>query len=127
MTIYCRKCKGILNKHQTTRCPECGTPTAEPDPVAEIKPYETIQPSAEANEASPEVLAVMDAKVAEFRPARAAEHFTPSQMVAAIDQWLEFGERMLAVNQQAGYFSGCGWAARALAAARDFIQKAGAE
>lgn len=147
------------------------------DFLDEINHYRTdVNPSNEALAASPEVLAVMEAKVADLYPMRrnepaatvekryglppgylnagtdcgksttvntadpvqdwlsaahpagsSSESFTQAQMVVAIGQWLEFGERMLAMNQQGGYFSGSGWAARALAAARDFIEKSGAE
>jgi hypothetical protein len=143
MTIYCRKCKGILNKHQTSRCPECGEPTEKQPPVpAEPRYLDSecggggcrLTPATE-----PESLATWYARMQTEASADAEKrfglppgstkpgNFTPDQMIAAIDQWLAFGERMLATGQQAGYFSGSGWAARALDAARDFIQKAGAK
>jgi hypothetical protein len=48
-------------------------------------------------------------------------------MVAAIGQWLEFGDAMFNDGHQQGYFSGDGWAARALRAAREYIENQGRE
>jgi hypothetical protein len=41
------------------------------------------------------------------------EKFTTEEVKTAIEQWLEFGERSDG-NSHQGYFSGEGWAARAL-------------
>lgn len=118
-TIYCPHCKGILNHHTPPTCPNCGKATGT-DGLVDCKPYETIQLSPEALSAPQEVLDVMEDKVAELRPV--TEHFTTDQMVSAIGQWLAFGEQMFNDGNQYGYFSGAGWAARALAAAREFIE-----
>lgn len=111
----CQKCHGIHTLISPKFRPECGESLLElqtkPATDAEIKHAAQFSPGS-----------VTPAAVK-----KSNESFTPAQMVAAIDQWLSFGERMLAANQQGGYFSGSGWAARALAAARDFIEKAGAE
>lgn len=41
------------------------------------------------------------------------EQFDNDQIIKAIEQWLEYGNKQYLKSQQ-GYFSGFGWAARAL-------------
>jgi len=133
MAIYCNnpQCRGVLNERTPSRCPECGVATgAEPrnriDLLEAIPPYSTDRPppSAEAQAASQEVLAVMEDKLADLRPAVRVGRIQPCEMIMAIGQWLQFGEDMFNDGHQQGYFCGDGWAARALRAARDFIEKA---
>ena len=91
------QCRGVLNERTPARCPECGVPTG-------VQPREQIdlQTTPKQPDPSPE--------------------FTPDQMVVAINQWLQFGEDMFNDGHQQGYFSGDGWAARSLRAAREFIE-----
>ena len=117
MTTTCPKCHGIHTLIAPKFCPACGEMLLELQaaPIrGRLEPY-------------PEHVINTGTDCGKSTTVNTGESFTPDQMVAAIGHWLQFGERMLAMNQQAGYFSGCGWAARALAAARDFIEKAGAE
>jgi len=137
----CPKCHGIHTLITHKFCPECGESLLE-------LPKATIQTTdADAKKATRELeywrceaknwrdvaeklQQQADAKVntgtdcGKSTTVNTGESFTTAQMVAAIGHWLQFGERMLAMNQHSGYFSGSGWAARALAAARDFIEKA---
>jgi hypothetical protein len=42
------------------------------------------------------------------------EAFSKQQVIAAIEQWLEYGESSFNGKGHKGYFSGSGWAARCL-------------
>ena len=94
------QCRGVLNERTPARCPECGVPTG-------ASPRERIDLQATAKQLDP------------------LPEFTTDQMIAAIGHWLQFGQDMFNDGHQQGYFSGDGWAARALRAAREFIEEAG--
>ena len=104
MTIYCTnpQCRGVLNEHAPARCPECGVPTRTP--------------------ACGQDEDVVVAKLARI-DSPAEPEFTPAKMSLAIGQWLQFGEDMFGNGEHDGYFSGDGWAARALRATRDMIER----
>ena len=94
------QCRGVLNARTPSRCPECGIPTG-------AGPRERIDLQTTPKQQNP------------------PSEFTPEQMVAAIGRWLQFGQDMFDDGYQDGYFCGDGLAARALRAARDFIQEDG--
>ena len=121
------QCRGVLNERTPARCPECGVPTgATPRERIYVTADETTNLTTDAEikhaaQFSPGSVTPA-AKVVTPPP---TPSFTTDQMIAAINAWLQFGEDMFNDGNQYGYFSGDGWAARALRAARDFIEEAG--
>lgn len=143
MTTDCKTCRGIRTVITQKFCRGCGEPLLElPEQATDVQIKHAAQFSpgsvtTAADAEQPDTMKNLRGPAGIIhegvwnpatemydRAPATTEPFTPAQMVAAIDQWLAFGEDQLG-SGHCGYFSGSGFAARALRAARDFIEKAG--